>query len=276
MSRRTDRLDALLQYLGSVYYQTLHGDATPQDLAGAVASVEAEQASGPAGASPPPHVSHGRRTGRWRVRDVMLTDPVTVELHTAAKDIAELMSEHQVSAVPVADREGRVAGVVSRSDLPRPGADGLRQHSQRPRAPGDSGHTAADLMSAPAITIGPEAPLAAAARLMDQHQIRLLPVVTPEGDLLGVVSLHNLLAIFLRPDTEIADEVRSVLRGLLLVDPGWATVSAHDGIITLTGQAASEETRLTAIQLASGVDGVTHVIDHLTVAPPPRWLGNEH
>jgi len=111
---------------------------------------------------------------------------------------------------------------------------------------------------------------------MDQPGIRLLPVVTPDGDLLGVVSRRNLLRIFLRPDMEIADEVRGVLHGLLLVDPGWATVSVQDGAVTLTGQAASEETRLTAIQLASGVDSVTQVIDHLTVAPPARCLGNEH
>jgi osmotically-inducible protein OsmY len=78
-----------------------------------------------------------------------------------------------------------------------------------------------------------------------------------------------------RPDTEVADEVRDVLTDLLLADPGWATVSVHDGIVTLTGQAASEETRLTAIQLASEVDGVTHVIDHTTVAPATRYLGNE-
>lgn len=191
----------------------------------------------------------------------MLTDPVTVGLHTPAKDIAELMSEHQVSAMPVIDGVSCVAGMVAESDLLRSGV---------------GGHTAADLMTAPAITIQPDAPLAAAARLMDQPGIRLLPVVTPEGDLLGVVSRRNLLGIFLRPDMEIADEVRGVLRSLLLVDPGWATVSVHDGAVTLTGQAASEETRLTAIQLASGVDGVTHVIDHLTVAPPARWLGNEH
>jgi len=114
-------------------------------------------------------------------------------------------------------------------------------------------------MTAPAITIHPDAPLAAAARRMNEHRVRLLPVVTPEGDLLGVVSRRNLLSIFLRPDEDIADEVRTVLRDLLLIDEGKVTVSARDGTVTLDGQVADKSSHQAAIRVASDVDGVAHV-----------------
>jgi len=117
MSRRDEHLDALLKHLGATYYQTLHGDAAAWDVARAVASVEAEETARRPGESPvPPRGQHGR-TGQWRVRDVMRTDPVTVDRGTPAKEIARRMSEHRVSAVPVIASAGRLLGVVSEADL---------------------------------------------------------------------------------------------------------------------------------------------------------------
>ena len=264
MFRGDDHLDYLLRYLGATYYQTLHGDAAARDVAHAVASVEAQQAARQADGSPLPRSSQDRRTGRWRVRDVMRTDPVTVQRDTPAQEIARLMSHHRVSAVPVITGVSKVVGVVSEADLLQSKTD----RHQFPGARSHSGDTAADLMTAPAITIQPDAPLAAAARLMHQHQIRLLPVVSPEEKLLGVVSRRNLLSIFLRPDEEIADEVSGELSDLLVVDPDLVAVSAHDGTVTLAGQVASEESRHAAIRVAGDVDGVACVIDQLTVAAP--------
>ena len=256
-----DRIEYLLRYLGATYYQTLHGDAAPRDVDHAVASLDAQQAARQAGWSPIPRSGQDRRTGRWRVRDVMRTDPVTVQQGTPAQEIARLMSHHRVSAVPVITGVSKVVGVVSEADLLQSETD-----HQSPVGPSHSGDTAADLMTAPAITIRPDAPLAAAARLMQEHQIRLLPVVTPDGILLGVVSRRNLLSIFLRPDKEIAREVSGVLSDLLLVDPDLVAVSAHDGTVTLAGQVPSEASRHGAIRVAEGVDGVACVIDQLTVA----------
>ena len=264
MSPVDDHLEYLLRYLGATYYQTLHGDAAARDVDHAVASLDAQQAARQAGESPLPRSGQDRRTGRWRVRDVMRTDPVTVQRDTPAQEIALLMSHHRVSAVPVVTGVGKVAGIVSEADLLQSKTD----RHQSPAARSHSGDSAADLMTAPAITIQPDAPLAAAARLMDQHQIRLLPVVGPEGKLLGVVSRRNLLSIFLRPDEEIAGEVSGVLSDLLLVDPDLVAVSAHDGTVTLTGQVSSEGSRHAAMRVAGDIDGVACVIDQLTVAAP--------
>ena len=264
LSSQEEHLNALLRYLGATYYDTLHGEAAASDVAHAVASVEAEHASRQADQSPLPRSRQGRRTGRWLVRDVMRTDPVTVERDASAKEMAQLMSEHRVSAIPVITGVRKLAGVVFEADLLH-----SRAGSQRgPGTPGQGGDTAADLMTVQAPTIRPDAPLAAAARLMDKHQVRLLPVVSPENELLGVVSRRNLLSIFLRPDEEIAGEVRNVLCDLLLVDPDLVTIAAQDGTVTLSGQIASEESHRSAIRMAEEVDGVACVTDQLIVAAP--------
>jgi CBS domain-containing protein len=268
MSRRDDHLNAMLRHLGATYYQTLHGDARASEVASAVASVHDEAARRPEEFPLLQRGDQRRRTGRWRVRDVMRTSAVAVERRTPAREIARLMSEHRVSAVPVLAGRGRVLGVVSEADLLRSRA---RRRALLARLSGRSGRrdgdTAAELMTSPAITVHPDAPLAAAARLMDQRRLRMLPVVNPAGDLVGVVSRRNLLSIFLRPDEEIAGEVRAVLSDVLLIDDGTVTVSAQDGVVTLSGPAEQEDSRQAAVRLAGEVDGVLTVIDKLS-APP--------
>ena len=75
-------------------------------------------------------------------------------------------------------------------------------------------------MTAPAITVGPDASLAEAARLLHRHQIKRLPVLDPAGPLVGIVSRADLLKVFLRSDDQIAQEVRQdVLRRDLGADP---------------------------------------------------------
>jgi CBS domain-containing protein len=267
MSRRDQHLDALLKELGAAYYQTLHGDAAASDVAHAIASVEAVETARPPGESQIPARGQ-RRTGQWQVKDVMRSAAVTVDERAPAKQVASLMSDHRLSSLPVVAGQGRVVGVVSEEDLlrskegRRPASSWLPGRSRR-----HDGETAAELMTSPAVTIHPDAPLAAAARRMTQHHIRLLPVVGPAGDLIGVVSRRNLLSIFLRKDDDIAEEVRTVLSDLLLIDQAKVAVSAQDGTVTLAGLAADEDSRRAAIRVASEVDGVADVISELSVPP---------
>jgi CBS domain-containing protein len=128
---------------------------------------------------------------------------------------------------------------------------------------------AEDLMTSPAITIRPDATIAAAARLMNAHHVRFLPVVDPVGRLLGIVSRRDLLSVFLRPDAEIARQVSEIFTDLL---PGGATgiqVAVRNGVVTLTGQlelAAEEDLIAIAVRLAWDVEGVVDVVDRVGAA----------
>lgn len=83
------------------------------------------------------------------------------------------------------------------------------------------------MMTAPAITIWPNAPLRTAARLMNAHHIRRLPVVDESGKLLEVVSRRDLLSALLRPDDEIAADGRTVITNVLLEDPSAVDISGQ-------------------------------------------------
>jgi CBS-domain-containing membrane protein len=211
----------------------------------------------------------------------MTTDVVTVDKTTSYKQIARIMTEHKVNAVPVLTKDHHVAGMVSEADILRKEernfgrlGTGLPRRTRRERAQAEA-RTAAELMTAPAITIHPDAPVGAAARLMNGHRIRLLPVVDPAGKLIGLVTRRHLLSVFLRPDEEIAAEVHGVLTGILLAEPDGVTVSAREGVVTLSGTLAREDLIPVAERLAERVDGVVTVVCKLTgrSAPTGRPAG---
>ena len=86
-------------------------------------------------------------------------------------------------------------------------------------------------MTAPAVTVGPHVTAHTAGRLMSTRHVRLLPVVDEHNRLIGVVSRRDLLAVFLRPDEDIAADVRQVLDEILLAGPGEADMAVRDGIV---------------------------------------------
>ena len=208
---------------------------------------------------------------RRRVRDVMTTDVLTVDQQAPFKQVAELLAEREVSALPVLDGDGRVVGIVSEADLllkeqlPVGSGGGLfegrRRRADRAKAAAD---IAAELMTSPAVTVGPDATVAEAARLLHRHGVKRLPVVDPAGPLLGIVSRADLLKVFLRPDDEIAADVRQeVLVRSLWVDPDTVDVDVRDGVVTLGGRLERRSQTAIAVSLVHALDGVVDVVDEL-------------
>jgi len=282
MARTDIHLDAMLRHLGGAYYESLHGRATRADVTRALETVEEhlrERAQyHPAGtARTAQHAARDRdrprRPGGWsrKVKDVMTTSVVTVDRITPYKEIVRLLAEHRISGLPVLKMGRQVVGVVTEANLLAAEVQTARRlHTAGPRTwwPRRARHpalTAGQLMTTPAITIGPDATLPTAARLMDTRHIRRLPVTGDDGELLGIISRRDLLSVFLRPDEGIAADACRVLDEFLLADVD-ATVS--NGIITLTGTpgfAAAEHADLIplAIRLMWDVEGVVDIVDRL-------------
>ncbi|MFB8396824.1 CBS domain-containing protein [Streptomyces yangpuensis] len=173
---------------------------------------------------------------RYTVSDVMTHTAIAIGREASYKEIVELLHEWKVSAVPVLEGEGRVVGVVSEADL-LPKEEFRREEPRLPEqldeASKAGGVLAEDLMSAPAITIHPDATTAEAARIMAHQHVKRLPVVNRLGMLEGVVSRSDLLKVFLRPDEELAEEIRQAV--LADLAPGMASLdfSVQDGVVTL-------------------------------------------
>ncbi|WP_371330051.1 CBS domain-containing protein [Streptomyces sp. TP-A0356] len=186
------------------------------------------------------------------------------------KDIVKLMEQWKVSALPVLEGEGRVIGVVSEADLlPKEefrdsDPDRFTQLHRLPDLAKAGALTAEELMTSPAAGVHPGSTLAQAARIMAQRKIKRLPVVNDEGMLEGIVSRADLLKVFLRPDSEIADEIRRDIVDVLFPAPVEPIhIMVTDGVVTLTGEVQDTEQIPLTVRLVRGVEGVVDVDCHL-------------
>jgi CBS-domain-containing membrane protein len=202
-----------------------------------------------------------------RVEDVMTRDVVTVAPTAGFREVVDLMRGHGVSALPVVGDTGALLGIVSEADLlPKENPPGSRRGwvpeskkatQRRHRAEGVS---AGDIMSMPAVSIGPRASLAAAARHLERHGVRRLVVLDTDGQLVGIVSRRDLLACFSRSDAEIRrDIVEGVIPRWLWIDPAAVTVEVQDGVVRLGGVVDLRSDADILTHLVRGLDGVVDV-----------------
>ncbi|MFJ3099384.1 CBS domain-containing protein [Streptomyces hydrogenans] len=220
------------------------------------------------------------------VFEVMTHRVVTVSPGTPFKEIARLLVENDVSAVPVVDEDRRLLGVVSEADLLRDTSElpdlegrwaGVRLLSRERGLP--EAETAADLMTSPAVSAQPAWNLVETARTMDRKGVKRLPVIDETGRLVGIVSRADLLRPFLRGDNAIQDEIEhDVLTDTLRMAPGTLRVTVDDGVVTLTGRVDERADIPVIVRLCRSVDGVValhesigYAYDNLALdVEPPR------
>ena len=149
--------------------------------------------------------SETARTGAT-IADLMYRDVPTVTAQASLEEILQALEQNRRRRAVVVDGERRVVGIITDGDLLRRAQQASRpgllarlrglltgQPSATPVYLPASTETAADLMSAPAITIAVDAAPAAALRLMLEHSIKRLPVVDAEGRLVGLLGRGSVL-----------------------------------------------------------------------------------
>jgi CBS-domain-containing membrane protein len=205
------------------------------------------------------------------VKDVMSTHVMAVRPGAGYKEMAAMLREQRVSAFPVIDDDGKVIGVVSESDLlvkealegTVPGV--LRGLTQRHVRSQVTGLTAADLMSRPAVTIGPDEPASHAARLMYSKRVKRLPVVSADGTLIGIVTRSDVLSVYRRPDAAIEREItEDLILGTFLCDPVRFSIIVKDGIVTVAGTPETTSVGHDIINAIQHMEGVVTVRDRLS------------
>lgn len=205
------------------------------------------------------------------VSELMTTDVVNVRQDATFTEIAKLLAEHGITAVPVVDDTDRPLGVVSEADLLRKETSRLRTTGRLPTPNPESAErtkadatTAAGLMTSPAVVARPDWTVVEAARAMEQNRVKRLPVVDDSGRLVGVISRADLLRVFLRGDRAIREEITGdVLMRTLGIPPTTVTAHVVDGRVTLRGVVERKSAIPVALRLCHGVDGVVDVSEHL-------------
>ncbi|GAB7110367.1 CBS domain-containing protein [Streptomyces phaeofaciens JCM 4814] len=199
-----------------------------------------------------------------QVRDLMSDVVVQVQGGTPFKEIAHLLQEYDITAVPVVDDDDRPVGVVSEADLLHK-MWGRSEHDTAedgvaPRPAKAWATDAAGLMTSPAVCARADWSVVDAARVMARQGIKRLLVVDDEQRLVGVVSRGDLLRVFLRKDQAIRTEiVEEVLVKTLGEAPSAVQVDVAHGHVVLSGLLSSRVAVPVLEELCRNVDGVVAV-----------------
>jgi len=113
-------------------------------------------------------------------KDIMTREVVTVGPSLPVKMLANLLIKNQISGAPVADKKGKIVGVVSETDLIA-----------------KKGKQVKTIMSNKVVQITEETPVEEIARLMTAHKIRRLPVMRGKS-LVGIVSRADVVGAIAR------------------------------------------------------------------------------
>ncbi|MCB5169445.1 CBS domain-containing protein [Streptomyces bambusae] len=216
--------------------------------------------------------------GQRTVGEVMTGEVVLARPDTSFEELARLLVGHRISGLPVVDDDGKVMGVVSRTDLTGHraghGQDGPARRATVPtlrqpagtRSLAGASPKAGELMTSPAVTVHPEQRVVDAARIMERRHIDRLPVVDEEDRLVGIATRRDLLRVFLRSDREILADVTCAVSG-----PSPAAdrieglrIDVRDGMVTMTGSPEPAHDVAALIRAAWRVDGVVGVVNRLT------------
>jgi len=132
------------------------------------------------------------------IRDVMTSSPICCEPADRLDTVATLMRAHDCGVIPVCEF-GKVIGVITDRDI-----------TCRAVATGDIPAAVAvkDLMTAPVYTVRQDDDVQAAIDLMEKAQVRRLPVLDEEDNIVGIIAPSDLAPIF--ASTNVADFLLAV------------------------------------------------------------------
>jgi CBS domain-containing protein len=221
-----------------------------------------------------------------KAADVMGVNVVTAKQDWSVQQVAMVMLEKGISGLPVVDRDGRVIGMVSESDLMRRadcgtghrhswwlrllmGRDGLAQEYVR-----EHGRKVEDVMTPTVITAAPSASLGEIAELLERNKIKRLPIVA-NGKLVGIVSRANVVqavASCLRndnwtnqPDASLRENILARFKSEPWAQTCLINVTVNHGTADLWGIAESEAQKKALRVAAEVTPGVRAVNDNLLV-----------
>ena len=128
-----------------------------------------------------------------------------------------------------------------------------------------SAETVSQVMTEQVLTVAPGASLSEAARIMANKRVKRLPVIAPDGSLLGVISRADVVNAFTKPDEVIEDEIREdIVRRLLFLEPEAVDVSVSQGVVTLSGELENRIEAHLLEELTRRINGVIRVDSNLT------------
>lgn len=138
----------------------------------------------------------------FTVRDIMTTNIISVKPSSSAQAVADLITEHQIHAIPIVNELFELQGIVAEGDFfyghtgPVSMASYLiKRTSKKSKVEGKSLSeiTVGEIMTTPCISVLPSLSVEEAGKLCVEKNFNTLPVVDEGKTLVGIVTAHDIL-----------------------------------------------------------------------------------
>lgn len=214
-----------------------------------------------------------------RAKDVMSDGVLSVGADATVLEAATLLINCRVSAMPVVNEDGTLAGIVSEADL-------IGDTEDYVEANGTPLRRVSDVMTKDVITAPEDTPLDRLAGVMKARNIKRVPILK-DGAVVGIVSrvdiLRGLISLSLEPgevavalqrDKDLRRKVYAACQGRSWSQAKQVDVVVSGGIAHLWGVAPTDLVRKAYRAAAENVPGVKNVEVHMhVVAPSATRLG---
>lgn len=192
------------------------------------------------------------------VQDVMTTPVVTVPRESTIREAVRTLYRNDISAAPVVDPDGRLAGIVSEMDLLRdefpPDPRALARVVEPP--PSRPPRYVDEVMSPNVHTLPENADLLDLAAIMLDTGVKSVPIVRDDL-VVGIASRRDLLGVLAHSDEMIQGRIEAALADYEIDTDDWEIIVV-DGFVSLRG-AGDERTRRIAEVIVRSVPGVVGV-----------------
>jgi CBS domain-containing protein len=137
-----------------------------------------------------------------QIREIMTENPACCKPDTSLEEVAKMMLDHDCGEIPVVHgSEQRPIGVVTDRDITcRAVALGKNPLQLKAR----------DCMSTPVLTVTPDMSLEECCRIMEEKQLRRIPVVDQQGCCCGIVAQADI--VLKAPDGQSVEVLKDVSR----------------------------------------------------------------
>jgi CBS domain-containing protein len=227
-----------------------------------------------------------------KAKHVMTCPVITATADMTVREVAQVLTSHRISAVPIVDATGKLIGLVSEGDLihrveistqvqrswwlsiftstAQLAEEYARAHAGKVR----------DLMTHDVISVEPETPLSEIARLFERNRIKRVPVLDG-SKLVGIVTRANLVqAIATLPqenlpplqDGALRDKILKHLESQTWLNRAQLNVTVENSKINLWGLVSTEAERKAARIAVEEIASGNVIVNNIALEPIPTWV----
>ena len=131
------------------------------------------------------------------VGNIMTRYPWTVNMDRTLKEMETMMRKYKIAHLPVVD-EGHVVGIVSDHDIKAHRSSRAGTSAADRRDNFTLNLKAFQIMTREVIKVSEDTPIAEAIEEMLKRRIHALPVLSPEGKVMGIVSIFDVAKFCLK------------------------------------------------------------------------------